>query len=63
MIPKETGNNVYAKFWVEKQRVLWYFWYWLIRRALFFLKNIHFLVLKNAYLTLARENAIDGGCT
>ena len=20
-----TGNNVYAKFWVEKQRALWYF--------------------------------------
>ena len=30
MIPKETGNNAYAKFWVEKQRVLWYFSYWLI---------------------------------
>ena len=25
MISKETGNNVYAKFWMDKQRVLWYF--------------------------------------
>ena len=25
MIPRETGNNGYAKFWVDKQRVLWYF--------------------------------------
>ena len=30
MIPKETGNNVYAKFWVDKQRVLRHFLYWLI---------------------------------
>ena len=30
MIPRETGNNAYAKFWVDKQRVLWYFLYWLI---------------------------------
>ena len=32
MIPKETGNNVFAKFWMDKQRVLWYYLYWLIRK-------------------------------
>ena len=30
MIPRETGNKTYAEFWVDKQRVLWYFWYWLM---------------------------------
>ena len=25
MVPRQTGNNAYAKFWREKQRVLWYF--------------------------------------
>ena len=30
MVPRETGNNAYAKFWRDKQRVLWYFWYWQI---------------------------------
>ena len=25
MILRETGKNAYAKFWVDKQRVLWYF--------------------------------------
>ena len=25
MVPRETGNNAYAKFWRDKQRVLWYF--------------------------------------
>ena len=30
MIPKQTGNSIYAKFWMNKQRVLWYFLYWLI---------------------------------
>ena len=29
-VPRETGNNAYAKFWRDKQRVLWYFLYWLI---------------------------------
>ena len=24
MAPKETGNNAYAKFWCDQQRVLWY---------------------------------------
>ena len=24
MAPKETGNNAYAKFWSDQQRVLWY---------------------------------------
>ena len=24
MAPRETENNVYAKFWDDKQRVLWY---------------------------------------
>jgi len=24
-VPGENGNNVYAKFWRDKQRVLWYF--------------------------------------
>ena len=28
MVPRETGNNAYAKFWKDKQRVLWYFWKW-----------------------------------
>ena len=23
MVPRETGNNAYAKFWRDKQRVLW----------------------------------------
>ena len=23
MAPRETGNNVYAKFWGDKQRALW----------------------------------------
>ena len=32
MVPKETGNNAFAKVWRDKQRVLWYFWYWLIDR-------------------------------
>ena len=25
MVPRETGSNAYAKFWRDKQRVLWYF--------------------------------------
>ena len=24
-VPRETGNNAYAEFWRDKQRVLWYF--------------------------------------
>ena len=24
MAPRETENNAYAKFWGDKQRVLWY---------------------------------------
>ena len=24
MAPRETENNVYAKFWGDKQRALWY---------------------------------------
>ena len=24
MAPRETANNVYAKFWGDKQRALWY---------------------------------------
>ena len=40
MIPKETGNNVYAKFWVDKQRVLWYFLYWLMEGLDRFLRII-----------------------
>ena len=24
MAPRETENNAYAKFWDDKQRVLWY---------------------------------------
>ena len=24
MVPKETENNAYAKFWGDKQRALWY---------------------------------------
>ena len=27
---RENKNNAYAEFWRDKQRVLWYFWYWLI---------------------------------
>ena len=30
IFPPQTGNNAYAKVWVDKQRVLWYIWYWLI---------------------------------
>ena len=30
MVPRENGNNAYAKFWRDKQRVLWYLLYWLI---------------------------------
>ena len=26
MVPRDTGNNAYAKFWRDKQRALWYFW-------------------------------------
>ena len=36
MIPRKTGNIAYAKFWVDKQRVLWYFLYWLIVFLFFF---------------------------
>ena len=25
IFPRETGNNAYAKFWVDKQRILWCF--------------------------------------
>ena len=24
MVPRETENNAYAKFWSDQQRVLWY---------------------------------------
>ena len=24
MVPRETENNAYAKFWGDKQRALWY---------------------------------------
>ena len=30
IVPRETGNNAYAKFWRDEQRVLWYFWYWVV---------------------------------
>ena len=30
MIAQETENNAYAIFWVDKQRILWCFLYWLI---------------------------------
>ena len=29
-VPRENKNNAYANFWRHKQRVLWYFWCWLI---------------------------------
>ena len=28
MVPRENKCNTYAKFWRDKQRVLWYFWKW-----------------------------------
>ena len=28
MVPRETGNNAYANFLRDKQRVLWYFLCW-----------------------------------
>ena len=28
MVPRENKSNAYAKFWKDKQRVLWYFWKW-----------------------------------
>ena len=30
MVPRETENNAYAKFWGDKKRVLWYFLEWSI---------------------------------
>ena len=30
MLPIERKSNTYAKFWRDKQRVLWYFWKWSI---------------------------------
>ena len=36
MAPRETENNAYAKFWGDKQRVLWYvmvFLEWSISRG------------------------------
>ena len=38
MAPRETKNNVYAKFWGDKQRALWYvmeFLEWSIDSMLF----------------------------
>ena len=37
MVLGETGNNAYAKFWRDKQRVLLYFLYWLIQTELSFI--------------------------
>ena len=37
MVPRETENNAYAKFWGDKQRALWYvmvFLEWSICRRL-----------------------------
>ena len=28
MVLRENKSNIYAKFWRDKQRVLWYFWKW-----------------------------------
>ena len=28
MVPRDIGNNAYAKCWRDKQRVLWYFLKW-----------------------------------
>ena len=32
-VPGENKNNGYAKVWKDKQRVLWYFLYWLVLNA------------------------------
>ena len=43
-VPRETGNNAYAKFW-EGQRVLWHFLYWLISHSLKTLTGCLFITL------------------
>ena len=35
MVPRETENNAYAKFWSDKQRALWYFLQWSIESAVY----------------------------
>ena len=42
MVPRETGNNAYAKFWRDKQRVLWYFCQWP------FMHNYGFIVMEGS---------------
>ena len=34
IVSRENKNNASAKFWREKQRVLWYFWKWPFFRTL-----------------------------
>ena len=39
MAPRETKNNAYAKLWGDKERTLWYVWYfleWSIKTNIYF---------------------------
>ena len=41
MVPRENKSNTYAKFWRDKQRVLWCFWTWPIAGCM----NLHCVLI------------------
>ena len=51
MVPRETGNNAYAKFWRDKQKVQWYFRHWLIGKI-----SVH----KQCFCYLTANEALVG---
>ena len=55
-VPRESGNNPYAKFWRDKQRVLWYFWYWLINSPVRHAEGGEFISFKVIATMLVDEN-------
>ena len=56
LVPRENKSITYAKFWRDKQRVLWCYWKWSIARVyhlflpmIFFIFILAKLSLKNLY--------------
>ena len=59
MVPRETENNAYAKFWGDKQRTLWYvmvFLEWSIKCTP---KSIKFKQISLKELPLELKELID----
>ena len=57
MVPRETGNNACAKFWRDKQRMLWYFFILAIFSALRKLSSAQYLVF--AWVSVLKGNVAN----